>query len=207
MPSPLIILTAVFGALGLVVFALAVRALRRKRLRGTAVNATFALLLFTLSALFAILTVSTQGYRVLTREEVVAHVTTRKLGPQRFEAQVELVDGPTSTYTLSGDEFYMDARILKWKPLANFLGLHTEYELDRIGGRYLSLEDERTKPRTLFSLAEEKPFDLFDLRRAYPLLAPLVDAEYGSGTFIASEDGGRFEVRVSTTGLLIRKVG
>lgn len=200
-------LTAVFGVLGLFMFALAVRALRRKRLRGTAVNAMFALLLATLSALFATLIISTQGYRVLTREDVVAHVTMRKLGPQRFEARVELVGGPTSTYELFGDELYMDAHILKWKPIANFLGLHTEYELDRIGGRYVSLEDERTKPRTLFSLAEEKPFDLFDLRRSYPLLAPLVDAEYGSGTFIASEDGGRFEVKISTTGLLIRKVG
>ena len=37
-------------------------------------------------------------------------------------------------------------------------------------------------------------------------MAPLVDAEYGSGTFIDVKESAIFEVRVSTTGLLIRKV-
>jgi len=36
------------------------------------------------------------------------------------------------------------------------------------------------------------------------VLAPLVDAEYGSATFVAAGRPAQFEVRVSTTGLLIR---
>jgi hypothetical protein len=32
----------------------------------------------------------------------------------------------------------------------------------------------------------------------------LLDAEYGSGTFIAADKEGEFEIRVSTSGLLIR---
>jgi hypothetical protein len=34
----------------------------------------------------------------------------------------------------------------------------------------------------------------------------VVDAEYGSATFIAADRPALFEVRVSTTGLLIREV-
>ena len=47
--------------------------------------------------------------------------------------------------------------------------------------------------------------DLFGLRRRYAFLAPLLDAEYGSGTFVPVTRPAAFEVRVSTTGLLIRE--
>ena len=38
------------------------------------------------------------------------------------------------------------------------------------------------------------------------LFAPLVDAEYGSGTFVSVTRPAELEVRVSTTGLLMREV-
>jgi len=206
MPGTLSLVAAFFGFLGFVLLLLTGRALKRRRLRRTVTHGFFALLWFTLAALFATLSVATQGYRALTREEVVARVSTRQLAPQSFEARVEFPDGRHFTHELAGDELYIDAHILKWKPIVNVLGLHTEYELDRIGGRYRALEDEQGKTRTLFSLAEEKPLDLFELRHTYTWLSPLVDAEYGSGTFISTEDGGRFEVLVSTSGLLVRRL-
>jgi hypothetical protein len=48
--------------------------------------------------------------------------------------------------------------------------------------------------------------DLFNLRQRYTLLAPLLDADYGSATFAAADRPTQYEVRVSTTGLLIRKL-
>jgi hypothetical protein len=205
MANPLIFLTAVFGVLSCCFFALTIWALKKRRIMGTAANTLLALLMLSLTALSVTLTVSTQGYRALTREESVAKVTTRALAEQRFEARVEFPDGRDTVFFLAGDEFYMDARILKWKPLANVLGLHTDYELDRISGRYLELEAEQSNPRTVFALSPPKRIDLFDLRRKHPLLGWLVDAEYGSGTFIASDDQAVFDVTVSTSGLLVRK--
>ena len=108
-------------------------------------------------------------------------------------------------FVLAGDEFNMDAHILKWTSIGNLIGLHTDYELDRISGRYFMLEDEQTKPRTVFGLGQAKSFDLFDLRREHPILSWLVDAEYGSGTFMAAEDEAVYDVLVSTTGLLVRR--
>ncbi|MBW8773288.1 MAG: multidrug transporter, partial [Gemmatimonadetes bacterium] len=96
---------------------------------------------------------------------------------------------------------------LKWKGAANLLGLHTQYELDRIGGRYRDLTQERTAPRTIFPLGAPKQFDLFAWIQRHTWMAPLVDAEYGSGTFVEVQGSAIFEVRVSTTGLLVRKVG
>ncbi len=208
MSDPLTALALIFALLALVFLWRAARAHRRprKRLRRMAAHGTLCLLMLTTALLFAVLSVSTWGYRALTREEVVLRITTIQTGPQRFDARVEFPNGGEETYPLAGDEFYVDARILKWKSPATILGLHTAYELDRISGRYTSLQDEQAQPRTLYPLSAAKPLDLFELRRAYPLLAPLVDAEYGSATFMPTEDRGRFEVRVSTTGLLVRRV-
>jgi len=47
---------------------------------------------------------------------------------------------------------------------------------------------------------------MFNLRLRYSLLKPMVDAQYGSATFIPAKEFTELEIRVSTTGLLIRKV-
>jgi hypothetical protein len=145
------------------------------------------------------------GYRALTREEVAAHVAVRPIGPQRFEARFVIPDRPEATYEISGDAIYVDAHVLKWTPLANVFGLHTAYELDRVAGRYDDITQEKSAERTVHSLAADKRVDLFNLRRRYAFLAPLVDAEYGSGSFVPVTEPATFEVRVSTTGLLIRR--
>ena len=68
----------------------------------------------------------------------------------------------------------------------------------------VGLDDERERPRTVFSLARERRLDLFELRRRLPGLSLLVDAEYGSATFVVADRPASYELRVSTTGLLIR---
>jgi hypothetical protein len=95
--------------------------------------------------------------------------------------------------------------VLKWRPIGTLLGLQTAYELDRIAGRYQSLSDEQQRERTVYSLAQHKPFNAYDLAH-YWVLRPLVDAEYGSATFIGATTpgGATYEIRVSTTGLLVR---
>ena len=150
--KPLIVLAVVFAVLSICFLVFTVWAVKKRRILRTATNTLLALLMLSLTALFATLSVSTQGYRALTREELVASVTTRKLADQRFESRVHFPDGRDTVFVLTADEFYLDARILKWKPVANALGLHTDYELDRISGRYLDLAAEQSSPRTVFVL-------------------------------------------------------
>lgn len=205
MPSLLTIVAILFGLLSFGFLVTAVRALRSRRVFGLMVNTTGALLFFSVSALLATISIATQGYRALTREEEAAVVRTVPLGPGRFIARFNFPDGRQEEYHLAGDELYVDAHILKWKSIANLLGLHTAYELDRVSGRYASLEDEQANERTVFSLARDKPIDMFGLRRRFPALRPLVDAEYGSATFIPAHHPVEYRVLVSTSGLLIRK--
>lgn len=203
---PFFLVAAGLTALSLVLLVLAVRAFRGRRWMGSLGSAGTGALFLSLAALAATLGFSTQGYRALTLEEVAATVTTVPTGARGFQAFVEFPDGRDTTFHVIGDQLLVDAHILKWRPLANILGVHTQYELDRLGGRYLEIEDELSAPRTVHSLKSDKPVDLFHLARRFTLLAYLVDTEYGSATYITVERPARFEVRVSTTGLLVREI-
>ena len=201
-----------FVLLAVLLLIAAVSAWRtRARLRATIGTLAGALCL-TIGLLCGAMMVGIRGYRALTQEVVAATIVTEPVAPQRFRATVTLPDGSLHMYDLAGDEIYVDAHILKWRPLANVLGLHTAYELDRIAGRYHNVTHEQTRERTIYSLATDKPFNTFDLARRYWVLRPFVDAQYGSATFINATVGSRsqdvrsmtYEVRVSTSGLLVR---
>jgi hypothetical protein len=47
--------------------------------------------------------------------------------------------------------------------------------------------------------------DLYALRQRHAFLAPVFDAEYGSATFVPVTRPAELELRVSTTGLLMRE--
>jgi hypothetical protein len=192
--------------LAIALFFVAGSAWRNRRRLSSSVGFLAGAVCLLSATLCAAITVGIRGYRALTQEVVAATITTEPIAPQRFRATVTLSDGSLHMFDLAGDAVYVDAHVLKWRPWANILGLQTAYELDRISGRYQALTDEQNRERTVYSLAAAKPFDAFDLARRYWVLRPLVDAEYGSATFTGAtaQRGGTYEVRVSTTGLLVR---
>ena len=202
--SPFFLAAIALGALGAILVVAGVVALMWARPLRFVLRTLSGLLLLSLGALAGTVAIGTQGYRALTREDLAARLTVRPAGPQRFVATVRFPDGREATFDLAGDEIYVDAHILKWKPLANVLGLHTAYELDRVAGRYQSIEQERSALRTVHSLAQDKPLDLFRLRQRYAFLGTLLDAEYGSATFVSVTRPAELELRVSTSGLLMR---
>ena len=204
--SLLLLALLVLLILALLLFRAAVGAWRSRQRLGTLVTVLAAALCLALAALCGTISVGIRGYRALTQEVVAATIQTEPIGNQHFRATVTLADGRLHMFDLAGDMVYVDAHILKWRPIVNVLGLHTAYELDRISGRYRALGDEQTQARTVFSIARKKPIDVFDLARRYWLLRPLVDAEYGSATFINATEPAIYEIRVSTTGLLVRRV-
>lgn len=195
-----------FAAVGVLFLALAAGAWRRRRWFGALGRTGGGALFLSLAALSATLGASIQGYRGLTQEEVALTVTTVPTGPRAFQAFLEFPDGRDTTLLVTGDQLLVDAHILKWHYLGNVIGYHTHYELDRLAGRYVDLEAERTLPRTVHSLKSDKPVDLFELARRHVWLRFLVDTEYGSATYIEVRRPARFEVRVSTTGLLVREI-
>src|SRR6266704_2527286 len=210
MPQPLVLVMAAFALLSVVLLILALAAVRKRRWIGTGMAFVLAVLFLALAAVAATVGVAMQGYRALTREVVAATIVTRPTGPERFLATFTFPDGRREQYEITGNALYVDAHIVKWHPRANILGLHTAYQLDRVSGRYDRLEDEQAKPRRIFTLSRPTPVDMFQVARSLTFLrrfARLVDAEYGSATFIATREPTQLELRVSTSGLLFRPAG
>lgn len=205
MTAPLLVAGVCLLFLSLVLLRAASVAVSARRWAGGAFHGLGALLLLALAGLAGAVAVGLRGYRALTLEVLAATVTTEPVGSQRFRATIVFPDRRIAMYEIAGDAFYVDAHILKWHPLVNLLGLHTAYELDRVAGRYNDVAQERARPHTVYALARPTPVNLFAIARR-GLLGPLVDAQYGSAAFIAANRPATYEVRVSTTGLLLRPV-
>lgn len=202
--TPFMLAGIALGALGAILVINGVAAILRAKPVQFAMRTLAGLLLIALGTLAGTVAVGIQGFQALTREDVAARLLVRPTGAQRFTATVRYPDGREAVYEVAGDEIYVDAHILKWKPLANIFGLHTAFELDRLTGRYRDIAQERSAPRTVHELGRERAVDLFKLRQRYAFLEPLLDAEYGSATFARVTQPTELEVRVSATGLLMR---
>jgi hypothetical protein len=106
-----------------------------------------------------LLALNVQTYGRLTYERPVATIQLRKLAPQYFEVTViqpPAAEGEPSrvaVYPVNGDDWRIEAQVLKWKPWANVLGLDTQYRLDRLSGRYENIEQERTGARSVHALS------------------------------------------------------
>ena len=199
----LIAIAAILGILALAAGGSAFLALVHARILRFVFRSVIALVLFVAASVLALISLGVQGMRALTHEETAARIRLVPTAPQRYEATVSFVDGRVERYSLAGDQIYIDGHIVKWTPLANMLGLQTSYRLDRISGRYRALAQENTAPRTVYALGTPAIVDLVALGSRLPL-ADFFDAEYGSATYVPVEGPGELELRVTTSGLILR---
>ena len=203
MPSNAItILIALFG---LLLLALACQRLFRARFLAATGSALMGFLLLSLAGLLFVISLNLHTYARLTHEEPVAQIVFEARGPQQYRATLaEVPSGEMQLFMLSGDEWQLDARVLKWQGWANLLGLDAQYRLERIGGRYRDIEQERNGERTVYALSENPGLDLWLLSTQYPRWLPFVDAVYGSATYMPMADGARYEISITQSGLITR---
>ena len=204
-PRVLIVGVALLGVLLAIPLLLAsLRRLRRLRLVGGT--------LYLLSGAIVLLLVSVAGlvaanlftYARLTHEQEAARITSRQLGQRHYAVSLQAKDAPPRHFEVRGDEWQIDARVLKWRAMGNLLGLDTLYRLERLSGRYGDGASERAAPRTVHDLAEEPGLDLWALTRRYQRYVPLADALYGSAAFVPMAEGAEYVVTVSSSGLVVR---
>jgi hypothetical protein len=148
-----------------------------------------------------------RSYQQVLIDKPVATVSFQKVEDRAYVATVALTDtGETTDYYLRGDQWQIDARIIRWKGLLTQAGGKPGYRLERISGRYISIEDERSRERTVHALRNDKEYGLDLWAWAYKNQAdaPLIDAVYGSATFVPMTDGALYEVALSHTGLVAK---
>jgi hypothetical protein len=143
-------------------------------------------------------------YARLTHEQEAARVTTRQLGERQFAVSVQAPGRPPQHFQVRGDEWQIDARVLKWRALGTVLGFDTVYRLERLSGRYGDVQSERTAQRTVYELAADPGVDFWSVARRYPRYLPFADALYGSAAYVPMAEGAEYVVAVSASGLVVR---
>lgn len=197
-------LIAIFGVL---LLALACQRLSRARFLSAGGSAFMGLLLLAIAALTFIVSLNFHTYARLTHEQPVAEIVFEAREPQHYRATLTQVpSGEMKVFILAGDEWQLDARVLKWQGWANLLGLDAQYRLERVSGRYRDIEQERHDERTVYSLSENPGVDLWQLSTQYPRWLPFVDAVYGSATYQPMADGARYEITITQSGLIARPI-
>ncbi len=137
-----ILIIAIFGLLLLI---LACQRLFRARFLAAGGSAMMGSLLLAVAAMLFVVSLNLHTYARLTHERPVAEIVFEQRGEQTFNATLTQVpNGEIQMFVLSGDEWQLDARVLKWKGWANLFGLDAQYRLERVSGRYRNIDQERS---------------------------------------------------------------
>jgi hypothetical protein len=139
----------------------------------------------------------------LTTDLPVAQVSMLKQAPQSFLVTVQIPDQNPHHYTLAGDQWQVDAKVIRWKLPALLAGAPALYTFERLSGRYDNIEQEKTDVRSVYDLSDWPVPDLAALKRVFPDWLPFVDVQYGSAAYMPMMNEGEYLVYVDPRGGLV----
>ncbi|MBL4606971.1 MAG: hypothetical protein JKY01_03980 [Pseudomonadales bacterium] len=163
--------------------------------------------LFLAAAVFFLFAMNLFSFHSLAKDTQLATLHFDSLGDQHYRVTILEEGAGIKELELLGDMWQIDARVIKWQGWISALGIMPGYQLGRIQGRYLSIEQERSAPRSVHSLRPENlvsGFDLWNMLNQQKIWVPWLDARYGAATFLPMADGAEFSLSLSHTGLLAR---
>jgi hypothetical protein len=142
-----------------------------------------------------------RSYYNLAQLETVASVTVRQTGPQQWKLSLvsEAMPEGRQVYELRGDQWQLDARVIRFSGPLQWLGLQPAFKFERLSGRYLSLEEARSQPQTIHGLGSDGWVDFWALDQRVGL--PLLESQFGSATFMPLRNNAVYDVLLGQGGL------
>jgi hypothetical protein len=215
------ILPAVAGLLALALLVAGLSALAGRRPYRALGGIFTGGILLAASAALLLLGLDIQTFSRLSYERPVATIALHQTGDKQFDAtlvrsvnySVQGVDTPAPTgsadvgppiYPLKGDEWRIEARMLKWKPWINMLGLDARYRLERLSGEFTDTAAELSGPRSTYDLRPANDDNRLTRLSARLHQVRLVDTVYGSAALMPMADGARYSLAMTQTGLVAR---
>lgn len=142
-------------------------------------------------------------YAWILEDVPAATISLRQLGPQRFQATLEAKGEAPREFTLLGDEWQLDARVVRWTLPGQLAGLPPVYRFERLSGRYGDPKQELASERSVHDLRRD--WDFWEFRQKWLASLPIADARWGSAAYLPMLDGARYQVYVSPRGGLVAK--
>jgi hypothetical protein len=221
MPSWWWIVPALAGLLALTVLTDGLTALARRRPYRALGEIGVGGAVLVLAAMAALLGMDIQTFSRLSYERPVATIALHQTGDKQFDATlvrevdysaqgmdtpapIGSVDVAPPTFPLKGDEWRVEARVLKWKSWANVLGLDARYRLERLSGEFTDTAQEQTGPRSTYDLRPVTDDNRLTRLSARLQQARLVDTVYGSAALMPMADGAQYSLAMTQAGLVAR---
>jgi hypothetical protein len=143
------------------------------------------------------------SYQNLMEEVPIATVSVFEKSPQHYDLTLATTDGVEQRFEVYGDQWQLDARLLTWVGPIAALGKKPLYRLDRISGRYISLEQALNARQSIYQLDKSLYIDVWEVLDSIPFW---IDANYGSAVYMPMENGAVYSVHLTAKGMNVRPV-
>ncbi|WP_226686674.1 hypothetical protein [Stutzerimonas stutzeri] len=197
-------LAIVIALLAIIVLLVALRLLLGGHWFMGWLRGTCGFLVLVFAGLIGLIGYDVSTYAALPDKEPLVTLSFQVQGPQRYEVSLEQ-GNETRTLMLEGDLWQLDLHLLRWKSLAELIGLESGYRLERLSGRYLAVEQQNLSRHGRVVLSENPlGLDIWDAlqlerRDLYFLEPQVLRVDY-----MPIADGAVYAVELAPTGLLAK---
>lgn len=195
------ILPAVTGVIGLMLFLSGVGKLIGARLATGGARLLLGTGVLGITGVVAFAGLNLQTYQRLTYERTIATISFEPAeGADAYTARLVFDGGETAEFPVSGDEFTLRARVIKFKPMANLLGYDSIYKFDRLETGFAA-EHGDSVVRVVRVLSEDPGLNVFAMVRQRGQSLDWVDTAYGSAVYNPMAAGLSYTIRMNQSGL------
>jgi len=192
---------------GLILFWLALRRIRSRRPWSGTFVSLGALASLAMGALIIGLSLSFHVLDQLTEEQDLGSISLLKTGPRVFEATLILKDEKQPRhFRLTGDQWHLHVRFLKWRYPATLVGIRSLYQLEQLRGRYENPQALDSLELTAYQLSNSPGLALWRLAKSTQRWLPFIDAVYGNSVYLPMANEASYRISVTTSGLVARPI-
>jgi len=166
---------------------------------------TCGLAMLAIAGVIVLLALDLGSYSAVPASKLLVTASFESDGQQRY--RVNLLHGAEDrTVSLDGDLWQLDARLFQWKGLGALIGLQAGYRLEKITGRYLSIEQQQQSLNTKVPLSKSRyGVDLWSwLRMGSAQDFNFFDPQARRVNYLPMANGAVYTVSLAPTGLLVK---
>ncbi len=193
-----------FAVLALIVLVFASRLLIAERWFLGWLRGMLGLSLLAVALTGGLLAYDISTYQEIPQEQPLFTFSVQAQSPQRY--QVTILEGEIERqFLLDGDLWQLDARQLKWKGLADLIGLNSGYRLQTLNGRFLAIEQQELAQFTQVDLAHSLyGIDFWAWLSSLQKDLLIVKTNALRVNYLPLADGAVYSVSLVPTGLLAK---
>jgi uncharacterized membrane protein len=198
----------VSGLIALLLFFLLVKRLRNKRKKVLICLIHFLIVVIfaLISSIFILLYVSLKGYEHFTYNKPIFSIECPIKEDDSFVIKFIPLDGEENEarfYRVKGQQFVIEGHIIKWENFFVTVGMKPLYQVTRLTGRYVSINDEKEKERSVYEIAEETRVWRWLMK--YGEKIPGIDAVQGISSFKDAVEHKKFIVFITHNAFVIKE--